>query len=157
ALGGSRGRCSAGRDDKRTPRGRGTRLGWMKGACSRLRGATQQRTAREARQGRVDGRTQESQRLVGRGLRAAVDMSAMGERTVIVDCDVLQADGGTRTAAITGGFVALHLAFQKAVERNLMRILPIKHFVAAASVGIVQGQPRLDLNYLEDFVDPTDR
>jgi ribonuclease PH len=80
----------------------------------------------------------------------------MGENTIIVDCDVLQADGGTRTAAITGGFVALHLAFQKAVERNLLRILPIRNYVAAVSVGIVQGQPRLDLNYLEDFAAQTD-
>jgi ribonuclease PH len=80
----------------------------------------------------------------------------MGERTIMVDCDVLQADGGTRTASITGGFVALHLALQKAVERNLLRVIPIKHFVSAVSVGIVQGQPRLDLNYLEDFAAQTD-
>lgn len=148
--------CTATWDEKPPPHRKGTGLGWVTAEYSMLPRATQQRTAREARQGRVDGRTQEIQRLVGRALRAAVDMSLMGERTVIVDCDVLQADGGTRTAAITGGFVALHLAFQKAVERNLMRILPIKHFVAAVSVGIVQGQPRLDLNYLEDFAAHTD-
>jgi len=156
AMGDTRVLCTASWDDKPPPHRKGTGLGWVTGEYSMLPRATQQRTAREARQGRVDGRTQEIQRLVGRALRAAVDMSAMGERTVIVDCDVLQADGGTRTAAITGGFVALHLAFQKAVERNLMRILPIKHFVAAVSVGIVQGQPRLDLNYLEDFAAHTD-
>ena len=80
----------------------------------------------------------------------------MGERTITVDCDVLQADGGTRTASITGGFVAMHLAFQKAVERNLLRVLPLRQFVSAVSVGIVQGQPRLDLNYLEDFAAQTD-
>lgn len=148
--------CTATWDEKPPPHRKGTGLGWVTAEYSMLPRATQQRTAREARQGRVDGRTQEIQRLVGRALRAAVDMSLMGERTVIVDCDVLQADGGTRTAAITGGFVALHLAFQKAVERNLMRILPIKHFVAAVSVGVVQGQPRLDLNYLEDFAAHTD-
>jgi len=156
AMGDTRVLCTASWDDKPPPHRKGTGLGWVTGEYSMLPRATQQRTAREARQGRVDGRTQEIQRLVGRALRAAVDMSQMGERTVIVDCDVLQADGGTRTAAITGGFVALHLAFQKAVERNLMRILPIKHFVAAVSVGIVQGQPRLDLNYLEDFAAHTD-
>ncbi len=156
AMGDTKVLCTASWDDKPPPHRKGTGLGWVTGEYSMLPRATQQRTVREARQGRVDGRTQEIQRLVGRALRAAVDMSAMGERTVIVDCDVLQADGGTRTAAITGGFVALHLAFQKAVERNLMRILPIKHFVAAVSVGIVQGQPRLDLNYLEDFAAHTD-
>jgi ribonuclease PH len=118
--------------------------------------ATQTRTAREARTGRVDGRSQEIQRLIGRALRASIDMPLMGERTIMVDCDVLQADGGTRTASITGGFVALHLALQKAVERNLLRVLPIRHFVSAVSVGIVQGQPRLDLNYLEDFAAQTD-
>ena len=106
--------------------------------------------------GRIDGRTQEIQRLIGRALRAAINMPLMGERTIMVDCDVLQADGGTRTASITGGFVALHLALQKAVERNLLRVVPIKHFVSAVSVGIVQGQPRLDLNYLEDFAAQTD-
>jgi ribonuclease PH len=156
AMGDTRVLCTASWDDKPPPHRKGTGLGWVTAEYSMLPRATQQRTVREARQGRVDGRTQEIQRLVGRALRAAVDMSAMGERTVIVDCDVLQADGGTRTAAITGGFVALHLAFQKAVERNLMRILPLKHFVAAVSVGIVQGQPRLDLNYLEDFAAHTD-
>ena len=156
AMGDTRVLCTATWDDKPPPHRKGTGQGWVTAEYSMLPRATQQRTAREARQGRVDGRTQEIQRLVGRALRAAVDMSMMGERTVIVDCDVLQADGGTRTAAITGGFVALHLAFQKIVERNLMRILPIKHFVAAVSVGIVQGQPRLDLNYLEDFAAHTD-
>jgi ribonuclease PH len=156
AMGDTKVLCTATWEDKPPPHRKGTGLGWVTAEYSMLPRATQQRTAREARQGRVDGRTQEIQRLVGRALRAAVDMSLMGERTVIVDCDVLQADGGTRTAAITGGFVALHLAFQKAVERNLMRVLPVKHFVAAVSVGIVQGQPRLDLNYLEDFAAHTD-
>jgi ribonuclease PH len=156
AMGDTRVLCTASWDEKPPPHRKGSGLGWVTAEYSMLPRATQQRTAREARQGRVDGRTQEIQRLVGRALRAAVDMSLMGERTVIVDCDVLQADGGTRTAAITGGFVALHLAFQKAVERNLLRVLPVKHFVAAVSVGIVQGQPRLDLNYLEDFAAHTD-
>ena len=97
-------------------------------------------------------------RKLGAGsvMKLAINMPLMGERTIVVDCDVLQADGGTRTASITGGFVALHLALQKAVERNLLRVIPIRHFVSAVSVGIVQGQPRLDLNYLEDFAAQTD-
>ncbi len=155
-MGDTRVLCTATWDDKPPPHKKGTGEGWVTGEYAMLPRATQQRTAREARAGRIDGRSQEIQRLIGRALRAAVDLPVMGERTIIVDCDVLQADGGTRTAAITGGFVALHLAFQKAVERNLLRILPIRHFVAAVSVGIVQGQPRLDLNYLEDFAAATD-
>src|SRR5256714_7602956 len=94
--------------------------------------------------------------MIGGELCPGVAMPLMGERTIMVACDVLQADGGTRTASITGGFIALHLALQKAMERNLLRVLPIKHFVSAVSVGIVQGQPRLDLNYLEDFAAQTD-
>ncbi len=155
-MGDTRVLCTASWDDKPPPHKKGTGEGWVTAEYSMLPRATQTRTPREARAGRVDGRTQEIQRLVGRALRVAVNLPMMGERTIIVDCDVLQADGGTRTAAITGGFVALHLAFQKAVERNLLRVLPIRHFVAAVSVGIVQGQPRLDLNYLEDFAAETD-
>ena len=155
-MGDTRVLCTASWDDKPPPHKKGTGEGWVTAEYSMLPRATQTRTAREARTGRVDGRSQEIQRLIGRALRAAVDMPLMGERTVMVDCDVLQADGGTRTASITGGFVALHLAFQKAMERNTLRVLPIKHFVSAVSVGIVQGQPRLDLNYLEDFAAQTD-
>ncbi len=155
-MGDTRVLCTATWDDKPPPHKKGTGEGWVTAEYAMLPRATQQRTAREARLGRIDGRTQEIQRLVGRALRAAVNLPMMGENTIIVDCDVLQADGGTRTAAITGGFVALHLAFQKAVERNLLRILPIRNYVAAVSVGIVQGQPRLDLNYLEDFAAQTD-
>src|SRR5438477_11906177 len=118
--------------------------------------ATQTCAADESRTGRVDGRTQEIERLIGRAVRAAINMPLMAERTIMVDCDVLQADGGTRTASITGGFVALHLALQKAVERNLLLVLPIRHFVSGVTVGIVQGQPRLDLNYLEEFAAPPD-
>ena len=148
--------CTASWDDKPPPHKKGTGEGWVTAEYSMLPRATQTRTAREARTGRVDGRTQEIQRLIGRALRAAVDMPLMGERTIMVDCDVLQADGGTRTASITGGFVALHLALQKAIERNILRVLPVRHFVSAVSVGIVQGQARLDLNYLEDFAAQTD-
>jgi len=155
-MGDTRVLCTASWDDKPPPHKKGTGEGWVTAEYSMLPRATQTRTAREARTGRVDGRSQEIQRLIGRALRAAVDMPLMGERTIMVDCDVLQADGGTRTASITGGFVALHLALQKAMERNLIRVLPIRHFVSAVSVGIVQGQPRLDLNYLEDFAAQTD-
>jgi ribonuclease PH len=155
-MGDTRVLCTASWEDKPAPHKKGSGEGWVTAEYSMLPRATQQRTAREARTGRVDGRTQEIQRLIGRALRAAVNMSIMGERTITVDCDVLQADGGTRTASITGGFVAMHLAFQKAVERNLLRVLPVRQFVSAVSVGIVQGQPRLDLNYLEDFAAQTD-
>jgi ribonuclease PH len=155
-MGDTRVLCTASWEDKPAPHKKGSGEGWVTAEYSMLPRATQQRTAREARTGRVDGRTQEIQRLIGRALRAAVNMQLMGERTITVDCDVLQADGGTRTASITGGFVAMHLAFQKAVERNLLRVLPVRQFVSAVSVGIVQGQPRLDLNYLEDFAAQTD-
>ena len=155
-MGDTRVLCTASWEDKPAPHKKGSGEGWVTAEYSMLPRATQQRTAREAGTGRVDGRTQEIQRLIGRALRAAVNMPMMGERTITVDCDVLQADGGTRTASITGGFVAMHLAFQKAVERNLLRVLPLRQFVSAVSVGIVQGQPRLDLNYLEDFAAQTD-
>ena len=156
SMGDTRVLCTATWDDRPPPHKKGTGEGWVTAEYAMLPRATQQRTPREARTGRVDGRSQEIQRLIGRALRAAVDLPLLGERTVIVDCDVLQADGGTRTAAITGGFVALYLAFKTAMERNLIRVLPVRHFVAAVSVGIVQGQPRLDLNYLEDFAAQTD-
>jgi ribonuclease PH len=155
-MGDTRVLCTASWEDKAPPHKKGTGEGWVTAEYSMLPRATQTRTAREARTGRIDGRSQEIQRLIGRALRAAVDMPRMGERTITVDCDVLQADGGTRTASITGGFVALHLALQKAVERNQLRVIPVRHFVSAVSVGIVQGQPRLDLNYLEDFAAQTD-
>ncbi|MEO8839130.1 MAG: ribonuclease PH, partial [Herbaspirillum sp.] len=102
------------------------------------------------------GRTQEIQRLIGRSLRAAFDLSAFGERTLQLDCDVIQADGGTRTAAITGAMVAAYDAFAKLVESGDMAVLPLKHFVAAVSVGVYQGKPVLDLDYLEDSACDTD-
>jgi ribonuclease PH len=135
---------------------KGSGLGWLTAEYAMLPSATHTRSDRESVRGRLSGRTQEISRLVGRSLRACIDLAALGENTIAVDCDVLQADGGTRTASITGGFVALHLALQKAVERNQLRVLPVRHFVSAVSVGIVQGQPRLDLNYLEDFAAQTD-
>src|SRR2546423_6647694 len=155
-MGDTRVLCTASWDDKPPPHKKGTGEGWVTAQYSMLPRAPQTGTGREARTGRVDGRSQEIRRLIGRALRAAIDMPLMGERTIMIDCDVLQADGGTRTASITGGFVALYLALQKAMERNLLRVIPIRHFVFAVSVGIVQGQPRLDLNYLEDFAAQTD-
>jgi ribonuclease PH len=112
--------------------------------------ATQQRTPRESVAGRIGGRTHEIQRLIGRSLRAVVDLQALGERTFAIDCDVLQADGGTRTASITGAYVALVQAMQKLVENGTYCTLPIKFPVAATSVGIVDGIPMLDLAYEED-------
>jgi ribonuclease PH len=108
------------------------------------------RIPREASQGRPSGRTQEIQRLVGRALRSVADLYAIGERTIWIDCDVLQADGGTRTASITGGFVALALAMNKMVEEKVLNHVPLRDYVAAISVGIVNHQPSLDLNFFED-------
>ena len=112
--------------------------------------ATAKRTPREITKGRPSGRTHEIQRLIGRSLRSVLDMTALGERTVVLDCDVLQADGGTRTASITGAFVALALALRQLVEFRLLKSMPIRDYVAATSVGIVGGVPMLDLCYEED-------
>ena len=112
--------------------------------------ATLTRSPREAARGRVGGRTHEIQRLIGRSLRAVTDLQQLGERSVLIDCDVIQADGGTRTASITGAFVALGLALQKLVEAGTLTSVPVRDFIAAVSVGIVDGEPLLDLNYEED-------
>ena len=112
--------------------------------------STLTRSPREAARGRVGGRTHEIQRLIGRSLRAVTDMEELGERSVLIDCDVIQADGGTRTASITGAFVALGLALEKLVEAGTLKSVPLKDFVAAVSVGIVDGTPLLDLCYEED-------
>jgi ribonuclease PH len=124
--------------------------GWVTGEYAMLPRATVERTPREVTKGKPSGRTQEIQRLIGRSLRAVVDMEALGERTIIVDCDVLQADGGTRTASITGGYVALALAIRKLLEFGALARNPIRDLVAATSVGIVAGEPMLDLAYDED-------
>ncbi len=124
------------------------RGGWVTGEYAMLPRATNTRTRRERRG--AGGRTQEIQRLIGRSLRAAVDLKALGERTVTVDCDVLVADGGTRTASITGACVALEAAFQKLVADGLLERSPLAQWVSAISVGIVDGEPRLDLEYVED-------
>lgn len=129
---------------------RGKGSGWVTAEYGMLPRSTLVRTAREAVQGRQGGRSQEIQRLIGRSLRAVVDLSALGERTVIIDCDVIQADGGTRTASITGGYVALALALKKLREREALQADPLRGAVAATSVGIVDGESMLDLAYQED-------
>jgi ribonuclease PH len=129
---------------------RGTGKGWVTAEYSMLPRATATRTPREISKGRASGRTLEIQRLIGRSLRTAVDLNALGERSVIVDCDVVQADGGTRTASITGAFVALVVALRKLVQFGVLAALPIKEYVAATSVGMVRGHAMLDLCYEED-------
>lgn len=129
---------------------RGSGRGWVTAEYSMLPRATSTRTPREVLKGYPSGRTQEIQRLIGRSLRSVVDMAALGDRTIIVDCDVLQADGGTRTAAITGAYVALALAVAKLIEFKAIKSSPIRDQVAATSVGIVGGAPVLDLCYEED-------
>lgn len=148
--------CAATVEERVPPYRKGTGQGWVTAEYSMLPRSTLTRTERDARKGRVDGRVQEIQRLIGRSLRAAVDFPAMGERTVILDCDVLVADGGTRTAAITGAYVALALAVDKLKDAGLLSRNPLLHQVAAVSVGIVQGEARLDLAYLEDSAAATD-
>jgi ribonuclease PH len=133
------------------PYRKGSGEGWITAEYAMLPRATNTRTQRDGRHGRVDGRSQEIQRLIGRSFRAGVDLRGLGERTITVDCDVLQADAGTRCASITGGFVALYLAMEKLRRGGALPRVPIKHMVAAVSVGVVEGEPRLDLSYLEDF------
>ena len=130
--------------------------GWVSAEYGMLPRSTNTRTEREAARGRQTGRTQEIQRLIGRALRAVIDLSALGARSVQVDCDVLQADGGTRTAAITGAFVAVHDALTWLQSKKLLAALPVRDFVAAVSVGIYQGVPVLDLDYAEDSACGTD-
>src|SRR5438309_4919342 len=135
---------------------RGSGQGWITAEYSMLPRSTHDRGTREAIQGRLGGRTHEIQRLIGRSLRAAVDMSQIGERTITLDCDVLQADGGTRTAAITGGFVALYVAVKRMREARMISNLPIRRYIAAVSCGVIDGEPRVDLDYAEDFLAGTD-
>ena len=130
--------------------------GWVTAEYGMLPRATHTRTDREAARGRQSGRTQEIQRLIGRSLRAVIDLEALGERSVQIDCDVIQADGGTRTASITGAFVALHDALAQLERRGLIARSPVRDFVAAVSVGVYEGVPILDLDYEEDSVCDTD-
>jgi ribonuclease PH len=142
--------CTASIEDKVPPFLRGTGKGWVTAEYGMLPRATSTRTVREASRGKVGGRTQEIQRLVGRSLRAVTRLELLGERTIWIDCDVIQADGGTRTASISGGFVALVLALQRLKQQGTVSQVPITDHVAAISVGIVNATPLLDLAYEED-------
>jgi ribonuclease PH len=135
---------------------KGKGQGWMTAEYGMLPRSTHSRMDREAAKGKQSGRTQEIQRLIGRSLRAAFDLEAFGERTLQLDCDVIQADGGTRTASITGAMVAAYDAFSKLKARGMIETIPVRHFVAAISVGVYQGVPVLDLDYLEDSDCDTD-
>ncbi len=148
--------CTASVDESVPGWMRNTGAGWVTAEYGMLPRSTGQRMDREAAKGKQSGRTQEIQRLIGRALRAVVDMKALGERQVRVDCDVIQADGGTRTAAITGGFVALHLAMQHLVKVGLLENVPMTDTVSAISCGVYNGTPVLDLDYDEDSTADTD-
>jgi ribonuclease PH len=142
--------CTASVEDRVPPFLRNTGKGWVTAEYGMLPRATNTRMTREASSGKVGGRTQEIQRLIGRSLRSVMNLPALGERTIWIDCDVIQADGGTRTASITGAFVALALAIEKLRAHNGLRTMPLSDFVAATSVGIVDGEPLLDLAYDDD-------
>jgi ribonuclease PH len=142
--------CTASVEDRVPQFLRGSGKGWVTAEYGMLPRATTTRMQREASQGKVGGRTQEIQRLIGRSLRSVTNLPALGERTVWVDCDVIQADGGTRTASITGAFVALALALEKMRERGTIGTIPLIDYVAAISVGVVDGEPLLDLAYDDD-------
>jgi len=142
--------CTASVEDRVPLFRRNSGKGWVTAEYGMLPRATSTRTQREASAGRVGGRTQEIQRLIGRSLRAVTRMEELGERTITLDCDVIQADGGTRTASITGAYVALVLALQQLREKDVLRTMPVSDYVAATSVGIVDGEPMLDLAYTED-------
>ena len=148
--------CTASVDEGVPPFLRGKGQGWVTAEYGMLPRATHTRSPREAARGKQSGRTQEIQRLIGRSLRAAVDLAGLGERTVTIDCDVLQADGGTRTAAITGAYLALADACDTLCSRGLLSAIPLHGQVAAVSVGIVRGVPMLDLDYGEDSEAETD-
>jgi ribonuclease PH len=148
--------CTASVEEKVPPHQRGSGKGWVTAEYGMLPRATHTRGDREAARGKQSGRTQEIQRLIGRSMRCVVDLEALGERTIVIDCDVIQADGGTRTAAITGAFVAMHDAVSWIMQRKLIVASPLRDHVAAVSVGLVQGVPLLDLEYVEDFACDTD-
>ncbi|KXG11521.1 ribonuclease PH [Anoxybacillus rupiensis] len=151
AVGDTKVICTASIDDKVPPFMRGGGKGWITAEYAMLPRATEQRNIRESSKGKLSGRTMEIQRLIGRALRSVVDLDKMGEKTIWIDCDVIQADGGTRTAAITGAFVAMVLAFAKLLEENKVAEFPVRDFLAATSVGIdPQHGIILDLNYAED-------
>jgi ribonuclease PH len=148
--------CTASLENRVPPHVLGTGAGWVTAEYGMLPRSTNERMAREAARGKQGGRTLEIQRLIGRALRASVDLTLLGPRTLTIDCDVIQADGGTRTAAITGGFVALALAARKLRQQGAVKADPVARHVAAVSVGIVDGEVRLDLEYEEDSVAEVD-
>jgi ribonuclease PH len=148
--------CTASVEEKVPPHKRGSGQGWVTAEYGMLPRSTHTRSDREAARGKQSGRTQEIQRLIGRSLRSVFDLGALGERTIHLDCDVLQADGGTRTAAITGAFVAAHDAVSWLIAQGRIGASPIRDFVAAVSVGVVRGTPLLDLDYVEDSACDTD-
>lgn len=148
--------CTASVEERVPPHRRGSGSGWVTAEYGMLPRATHTRSDREAAKGKQSGRTQEIQRLIGRSLRCVFDLDALGERTITLDCDVLQADGGTRTAAITGAYVAAHDAVTWLIAQGKLKTSPIRQAVAAVSVGIVQGTPLLDLEYVEDSACDTD-
>lgn len=142
--------CSAMVEERVPPFLKGSNSGWVTAEYSLLPASTETRSPREAARGKISGRTSEIQRLIGRSLRAVVDLEKLGERTIWIDCDVIQADGGTRTASVTGSFVALYLALKKLKDKGTIKDIPLKDYVGAISVGIVEGIPVLDLEYVED-------
>jgi len=148
--------CTASVEERVPPHKKGSGEGWVTAEYGMLPRSTGERMSREAAKGKQSGRTQEIQRLIGRSLRAVVDLQKLGERTIQIDCDVIQADGGTRTASITGAFVALHDAVSGLLGKGLIKETPLKDFVAAISVGIYQDTPVLDLDYVEDSACDTD-
>ncbi len=150
SFGDTRVLCTASVDEDVPRWMRGTGKGWVTAEYSMLPGASPERIKREVKDGKPSGRTQEIQRLIGRALRSVTDMSVLGERQILLDCDVLQADGGTRTASICGAWVALHDACTRLIERGVLTAHPLTSTCAAISVGIIDGQPRLDLPYEED-------
>ena len=148
--------CTASVEERVPSHKKGSGEGWVTAEYGMLPRSTGERMGREASKGKQSGRTQEIQRLIGRSLRAVVDLKKLGERTIQLDCDVIQADGGTRTASITGAFVALHDAVSGLMNKGLIKETPLKDFIAAISVGVYQGTPVLDLDYVEDSACDTD-
>jgi ribonuclease PH len=156
SIGNTRVICTASIEDRVPPFLKDQKRGWVTAEYSMLPRATQTRTLRESTTGRISGRTHEIQRLIGRALRSVVDLSGIGERTIWIDCDVLQADGGTRTASITGAFICLSDALRYALRNGLIEKSPLKDYLAAISVGVVRGKPMVDLCYAEDSIAEVD-
>jgi ribonuclease PH len=156
AMGRTKVLCTASVEERVPNWLRNTGKGWVTGEYSMLPGSTAERVDREAARGKQSGRTQEIQRLIGRSLRAVTDLSAMPDVQIVLDCDVLQADGGTRTAAISGAYIALHDACERLLQRGVIKVNPIREACAAVSVGVVDGTPMVDLQYTEDANAETD-